>query len=162
MKERLEEVPRRAKVPLLLARLRSAVSSAQKEASSLMVGFAWSCSGVCVEQDLGIGLIEQIVATGLSIIPARNEKLGVFAANGRARDRWARRTALGGQLEARLGIQLLLRPTTRSVSITEAGRHLLARFKPALAEVAGRCSTVLSPCFPRLGCIGVASHLNDY
>jgi DNA-binding transcriptional LysR family regulator len=38
------------------------------------------------------------------------------------------------KLEARLGIQLLSR-TTRSVSITEAGRHLLARFKPALVEM---------------------------
>jgi DNA-binding transcriptional LysR family regulator len=38
------------------------------------------------------------------------------------------------KLETRLGIQLLSR-TTRSVSITEAGRHLLARFKPAFDEM---------------------------
>jgi DNA-binding transcriptional LysR family regulator len=37
-------------------------------------------------------------------------------------------------LEERLGVRLLLR-TTRSVALTEAGEQLLARLRPALAEV---------------------------
>lgn len=38
------------------------------------------------------------------------------------------------ELEKRLGVRLLNR-TTRSVSLTEAGQRLLARFKPALEEM---------------------------
>lgn len=38
------------------------------------------------------------------------------------------------ELERRLGVRLLNR-TTRSVSLTEAGQRLLARFKPALEEM---------------------------
>jgi DNA-binding transcriptional LysR family regulator len=40
------------------------------------------------------------------------------------------------QLEERLGVRLLNR-TTRSVSVTDAGMHLLERLRPALDEIAG-------------------------
>ncbi|MBP2297336.1 LysR family transcriptional regulator [Azospirillum picis] len=38
------------------------------------------------------------------------------------------------ELEERLGVRLLNR-TTRSISLTDAGAHLLARFKPAMEEM---------------------------
>jgi DNA-binding transcriptional LysR family regulator len=40
------------------------------------------------------------------------------------------------QLEERLGVRLLHR-TTRSVSLTDAGRRLLDRLRPAISEIAG-------------------------
>jgi DNA-binding transcriptional LysR family regulator len=40
------------------------------------------------------------------------------------------------QLEERLGVRLLNR-TTRSVSVTDAGMHLLERLRPAIDEIAG-------------------------
>jgi DNA-binding transcriptional LysR family regulator len=40
------------------------------------------------------------------------------------------------QLEERLGVRLLHR-TTHSVSLTDAGRRLLARLRPAIAEITG-------------------------
>src|ERR1700757_2276677 len=40
------------------------------------------------------------------------------------------------QLEERLGMRLLHR-TTRSVSLTDAGRRLLDRLRPAIAQIAG-------------------------
>jgi DNA-binding transcriptional LysR family regulator len=40
------------------------------------------------------------------------------------------------QLEERLGVRLLHR-TTRSVSVTDAGLHLLERLRPAISEIAG-------------------------
>lgn len=46
-------------------------------------------------------------------------------------------------LEERLGARLLHR-TTRSVSLTEAGEHLLARVRPALAEVVAAAAEVES------------------
>ncbi|MDB5616249.1 LysR family transcriptional regulator [Tardiphaga sp.] len=45
------------------------------------------------------------------------------------------------ELEQRLGIRLLNR-TTRSMSLTEAGSRLLARFKPAMEEMAAAVSDV--------------------
>lgn len=45
------------------------------------------------------------------------------------------------ELEQRLGIRLLNR-TTRSTSLTEAGTRLLARFKPAMEEMAAAVSDV--------------------
>jgi DNA-binding transcriptional LysR family regulator len=53
------------------------------------------------------------------------------------------------KLETRLGIQLLSR-TTRRVSITEAGRHLLARFKPAFVEM----QAAVEGCVYRRLCLG--------
>src|ERR1700726_5027923 len=40
------------------------------------------------------------------------------------------------ELEERLGVRLLLR-TTRSVSVTDAGRRLLDRLRPAIEQIAG-------------------------
>src|SRR6266852_3660690 len=40
------------------------------------------------------------------------------------------------QLEERLGVRLLNR-TTRSVSLTDAGRRLLERLQPAMSQIAG-------------------------
>src|SRR6201993_5242793 len=40
------------------------------------------------------------------------------------------------QLEARLGVRLLHR-TTRSVSVTDSGRRLLDRLRPAIDQIAG-------------------------
>src|ERR1700752_3384783 len=40
------------------------------------------------------------------------------------------------QLEERLGMRLLNR-TTRSVSVTDAGLHLLERLRPAISEIPG-------------------------
>src|SRR6478672_9051238 len=40
------------------------------------------------------------------------------------------------QLEERLGVRLLHR-TTRSVSVTDAGRRLLDRLRPAIDQIAG-------------------------
>ena len=40
------------------------------------------------------------------------------------------------QLESRLGMRLLNR-TTRSVSVTDAGRRLLHRLRPAIDQIAG-------------------------
>src|ERR1700688_1448633 len=40
------------------------------------------------------------------------------------------------QLEARLGVRLLHR-TTRSVALTDAGRRLLDRLRPAIDQIAG-------------------------
>jgi DNA-binding transcriptional LysR family regulator len=44
-------------------------------------------------------------------------------------------------VERRLGVRLFNR-TTRSVSLTEAGAHFLARINPALREIAGAVETV--------------------
>jgi DNA-binding transcriptional LysR family regulator len=44
-------------------------------------------------------------------------------------------------VERRLGVRLFNR-TTRSVSLTEAGEHFLARIHPALREIAGAVETV--------------------
>jgi DNA-binding transcriptional LysR family regulator len=44
-------------------------------------------------------------------------------------------------VERRLGVRLFNR-TTRSVSLTEAGEHFLARIRPALREIAGAVETV--------------------
>src|SRR5215813_10047602 len=40
------------------------------------------------------------------------------------------------QLEDRLGVRLLHR-TTRSVALTDSGRRLLVRLRPAMAEIGG-------------------------
>ncbi|ASY56673.1 LysR family transcriptional regulator [Sinorhizobium sp. CCBAU 05631] len=47
------------------------------------------------------------------------------------------------RLESRLGVRLLNR-TTRSVTVTEAGRRLLERLAPALGEIAGALEQVAS------------------
>jgi DNA-binding transcriptional LysR family regulator len=47
------------------------------------------------------------------------------------------------RLEARLGVRLLNR-TTRSVTVTEAGRRLIERLTPALGEIAGALDQVSS------------------
>jgi DNA-binding transcriptional LysR family regulator len=39
------------------------------------------------------------------------------------------------QLEARLGVRLLNRTTTRSVSVTDAGQRLLEQLRPALGQI---------------------------
>ncbi|PDT84396.1 LysR family transcriptional regulator [Sinorhizobium sp. BJ1] len=47
------------------------------------------------------------------------------------------------RLEARLGVRLLNR-TTRSVTVTDAGRRLIERLAPALGEIAGALDQVAS------------------
>ena len=49
------------------------------------------------------------------------------------------------QLEERLGVRLLRR-TTRSVSLTDSGRRLLERLRPAIAEITGALGSPQFPC----------------